>query len=363
MAEDGAAGTAQLLADIAAAPRPAGGEEEARVRAMGAARLARAGFTVGEESFGYSTFPGRFATPLAGLVALAAIVAAGHFGAHGRPVSTIGVVLLAAGVLALGGRALAARVTTLPIARDVGINLVATRGIPRAWLVAHLDSKSQPVPMLARVAGIVVAALALLALAWFGIRAAGGAEVAERVWHAVTLAGALATLPVIASVVGARSPGAIDDASGVATVLLAIDRLPRDLPVGVLLSSAEELGMAGAQAFASSRRPASALNVDGVDDRGGIVCMRHGRAARPRIGVAHAAQALAMRVRERRTIPGILTDGVALANAGWSAVTLSRGTLATLARIHRPGDRASRVRGSGINEMARLLAQAVREIA
>ncbi|NUQ93462.1 MAG: M28 family peptidase, partial [Gemmatimonadaceae bacterium] len=270
---------------------------------------------------------------------------------------------LAAGVLALGGRALAARVTTLPIARDVGIKLVATRGIPRAWLVAHLDSKSQPVPMLARVAGIVVAALALLALAWFGIRAAGGAEVAERVWHAVTLAGALATLPVIASVVGARSPGAIDDASGVATVLLAIDRLPRDLPVGVLLSSAEELGMAGAQAFASSRRPASALNVDGVDDRGGIVCMRHGRAARPRIGVAHAAQALAMRVRERRTIPGILTDGVALANAGWSAVTLSRGTLATLARIHRPGDRASRVRGSGINEMARLLAQAVREIA
>ena len=66
---------------------------------------------------------------------------------------------------------------------------------------------------------------------------------------------------------------------------------------------------------------------------------------------------------ERRTIPGILTDGVALANAGWSAVTLSRGTLRTLARIHRPADNVGRTRGDGISVMARLLAQAVREIA
>lgn len=363
MADAGATRAAQLLADIAAAPRPAGGEEEARVRALCAARLERAGFTVSEESFTYSSFPGRFATPLGGLVALLAVAAAGHYGAHGRPVSTIGVVLIAVGALLVGGMALAKRVTTLPVARDVGVNLVATRGVPRVWVVAHLDSKSQPVPMLLRVGGIVTASLALVALVALAVHTMSGGAVTLELWRGVTIVGAVAALPVIMSVVGARSDGAIDDGSGVATVLLAIERLPRDLPVAVLLTSAEELGMAGAQAFACGRRPASALNVDGVDDRGAIVCMRHGVAARPRIGVAHAAQALAMRVRERRTIPGILTDGVALANAGWSAVTLSRGTLGTLARIHRPADRAKRVRGVGINEMARLVAQAVREIA
>ena len=363
MGEAGAARAAELLADIAAAPRPAGGEEEARVRALCAERLARAGLTVQEETFSYSSFPGRFATPLAGIVTSAAVLAAGHYGAHGRPVSSVGVVLLATGVLALGGRAIAARVATLPLLRDVGVNLVATRGNPRVWMVAHLDSKSQPVPMLLRVAGIVVAATAMVALLVLAIRSAAGAVVPVSAWHLATLVGVLASLPVIASVVGARSPGALDDASGVATVLLALERLPRDLPVGVLLSSAEELGMAGAQAFATGRRPASALNVDGVDDRGAILCMRHGAAPRPRIGVAHAAQGLGMKVRESRTIPGLLTDGVALANAGWAAVTLSRGTLATLWRIHRRSDNASRLRGSGVNEMARLLARAVREIA
>jgi Zn-dependent M28 family amino/carboxypeptidase len=186
---------------------------------------------------------------------------------------------------------------------------------------------------------------------------------AAPLWRALAIAGAAAALPIVASVVGERSDGAVDDGSGVASVLLAVERLPRDLPLGVLLTSAEELGMAGAQAFAATRRPAAAINVDGVDDEGAIVCMRHGLAARPRIGIAHAAAALGLRVRERRTIPGILTDGVALANAGWSAVTLSRGTLRTLARIHRPADSVARMRGDGISVMARLLAQAVREIA
>ena len=44
MSEAGATRAARLLAEIAAAPRPAGGEEEARVRALCAARLSSAGF-------------------------------------------------------------------------------------------------------------------------------------------------------------------------------------------------------------------------------------------------------------------------------------------------------------------------------
>jgi Zn-dependent M28 family amino/carboxypeptidase len=178
----------------------------------------------------------------------------------------------------------------------------------------------------------------------------------------VSGAGAIAALPVMASVVGARSPGAVDNASGTAAVLLAAARLPRDLPVGVLLTSAEELGLAGGRAFAqawsaSGRAPATALNCDGVDDVGALVVMHTGGADAVLAHLdAAAARAGVGAARARRLLPGILVDAVALADAGWRAVTVSRGSLATLARIHTAADALPRLRGDGVAAAAALLA-------
>jgi len=273
-------------------------------------------------------------------------------------------VLVATTVVASAAATWLARrgVLGLPWMRARASNLVATRGAPRAWLVAHLDSKSQPVPMLGRVAGIAGTAIALVALAIMSVVSAFGVDVSGGAWIIVTLVGVMASLPVIASTVGARSPGAVDDASGVVTVLRAAAMLPREMAIGIALTSAEELGMAGARAFASRRGRGVALNVDGVDDRGTVLCMVHGRAGRAPAAVLRAARAVATLVRTGPTIPGVLTDGVALASAGWDAVTLSRGTLATLSRIHRRADDLTALRGDGIEDMARLLAAAAREI-
>lgn len=284
-------------------------------------------------------------------------------GGRGNAAGALSVIFAVTLVLAIGGRAIARRVTTLGWDRASGINLVATRGTPRVWLVAHLDSKSQPVPMLVRIAGIVGSSAVLLVLTALALRSMAGADIPVRAWHAVMLAGIATSLPVIASVVGARSPGALDNASGVITVLLAAEALPGTMPLGVLFTSAEELGLAGARAFAEHRKPAMAINVDGVDDRGTTLCMYHGRAARVRVGVARAARAIGTSVSERPTIPGLLTDGVALADAGWSAVTVSRGGFGTLWRIHRRADSTGRIRGIGMHEVARLIANAAREIA
>lgn len=348
---------------VAGEPRPAGGSAEARVRESCRARLAAAGFSVAEQAFEYSAFPGRWATPLGGAAACLTVLLAATIGRSGHPGTALTVIAIAMIVLLLGGRSIARRVTTLPWARATSVNLVATRGMPRVWLVAHLDSKSQPVAMLARVTGIVIAAATLITLGALALTALSGEVVPNRAWNLLAAIGAVASLPVIASVVGAKSPGALDNGSGIVTVLLAAEALPRDMPVGVLLTSAEELGMAGAHAFAATRRPAMAINVDGVDDRGSTICMYHGRAARVRVGVARAAQAIGMRVREQPTIPGLLTDGVALGAAGWSAVTLSRGGFSTLWRIHRAADTADRLSGVGMHEVARLVASAAREIA
>ena len=284
-------------------------------------------------------------------------------GHQGHAIAALGIATAAGAMLVVGGRAIERRVNTLPWMRMSSINLVAMRGIPRVWLVAHLDSKSQPVAMLARIVGIIIGSMTLFVIAAAGLVAARGVFVPPMLWTLLGVLAVFASLPVIASVVGDKSPGALDNGSGVVAVLLAAEMLPREMPIGVLLTSAEELGMAGARAFAATHAAAMAINVDGVDDRGATICMRHGRAARVRVGLSRAARAIGMRVDERRTIPGLLTDGVVLAESGWSAVTLSRGGLRTLWRIHRAADSASRITGRGIHEMARLVASAAREIA
>jgi hypothetical protein len=61
-------------------------------------------------------------------------------------------------------------------------------------------------------------------------------------------------------------------------------------------------------------------------------------------------------LRVIRMIPGVLTDSVAFASAGWTTATLSRGSLRTLRRIHTMSDDASVMRGTGIAVSARVLA-------
>jgi hypothetical protein len=152
----------------------------------------------------------------------------------------------------------------------------------------------------------------------------------------------------------------------VATVLLAA-HLTRELdaPLGVLLTSAEELGLAGARAWAAQRRVAGAaagvaLNVDGVDDQGGLTVMAGRGAGAATAAFRDGAAEVGAPLTVRRLVPGILVDAVALAGAGWSAATLSRGTWRTLARIHTAADSLDRLDGTGIAEGARVLATAAR---
>jgi hypothetical protein len=134
-------------------------------------------------------------------------------------------------------------------------------------------------------------------------------------------------------------------------VLGAAALLPSDAPVGVLITDAEELGLAGARAWCASRSPAIALNCDGVDDDGELTLMW----TRPRSRrVEQAFGAL----RVIPLVPGVLVDSLAFSDAGWEAVTLSRGTLRTLRRIHTPHDSLDHLRGDGIAGAARALASA-----
>ena len=63
-----------------------------------------------------------------------------------------------------------------------------------------------------------------------------------------------------------------------------------------------------------------------------------------------------MDVSPRRLLPGVLVDGVALADAGWQVITISHGSLRTLGRIHTPSDSRAALRGDAIPAAAALIA-------
>jgi len=257
-------------------------------------------------------------------------------------------------------------VLAAPVLRARGINLVATRpgAMPRVWLCAHIDSKSQPIPTLARSVGLVLECVGYgLALVAAALSLAGSNEDGHgMLWTFAAVVTLVGTLPVVASIVANRSPGALDNASGIATVMEAA-RLLDGANVGVLLTDAEELGLAGARAWARSADTAGAtvLNCDGVDDSGRVTVMYSGtrpgallaavEGASRKAGVAHDTS---------RLIPGVLTDSVAFADAGAASVTFSRGTVWSFARVHSRRDDLTRMRGTGVAETARLMAETAR---
>ncbi len=358
---------AHHLAMLARAPRPAGGVAERAAREYAADVLRRAGFAVTMEPFEYSSLPGRFATPIGGATAALTVLAAARFGlGRGAPWGALFALGAGTAILALFARGmLGDAVIDLPWLRRTSTNLVATRtATPRVWLVAHLDSKSQPVPSLGRVAGIslLVAGLMLATLA--AVLQLRGVH-ARTLWWAAVAVSVLGAPIVMASVVDNRSDGAVDNASGVAAVLAAAQSVPAGVEVGVLLPSAEELGLAGARAWARAwargRAAAIALNCDGIDDQGELTIMYSGTA--PRALLRTLCDVADSPPRARRMPLGLLTDSVAFTDRGWAAVTVSRGSLATLRRVHTAADSLARLRGEGIDEVAILLARAAEALA
>lgn len=344
-----------LVARLATEPRPAGSPAEARLRSECAAFLRADGFDVREESFEYSEWPGKYATPVGGAVfALVAFQAAAFASDGNAGLALLILVLVASGMGVLARWLARSGVTRLPFGRARSTNLVARRGEPITWLVAHQDTKSQPVPMLLRAAGIVGCIVCWIAMV--GLAVAQWSEFAHvhaDTWHWPAMASVIFAIPVVLSVVTSVSPGAVDNGSGVAAVLLAAREADRTRPLGVLITSAEELGLAGARAFVQKGGPPGrAINFDGLDDGGPLRVLTHGVAGEACAAAERAARALGIPIRITRGIPGVLTDAIALRDGGWDTLTLASGTLGTLSRVHTARDRADNLTGAGIASAA-----------
>lgn len=75
------------------------------------------------------------------------------------------------------------------------------------------------------------------------------------------------------------------------------------------------------------------------------------------------ARGIGYNLRVGRLIPGILADSMVFAERGIAAVTVSRGTISTLARIHTRADTSNSLTGRGAADASVLLAALAKDLA
>ena len=229
--------------------------------------------------------------------------------------------------------------------RVAGLNLIARQPStrPAIWLVAHYDSKGQPISMAVRLVGFFALLLGLFTLF-------------------VALLPALAILAVAIVIVSQNrvtdnSSGAVDNATALVAIFMTIDQVSSGARVGVIFPDAEEFGLVGARSLAADRSSlfadAALINLDSLDDTGRSTAFVHRRG---RIGAAVAA---ALKARQWRWLP-VIVDGIALSAVCRECVTILKGNWRTMRIIHRPADSIARVRLDGAASVAAGLARVLR---
>ncbi len=260
-------------------------------------------------------------------------------------------------------------------------NLIGRRAVvksaPTVIFLAHYDSKSQTFPLWLRLScflaggfgGLLLsAAIAVLAgLALLGHQLGGQAEV---VWAGLGLGAISASL--LLNRVGNQSPGALDNAAGVAVITEIARRLLLDPPANLNLvfvaTAAEELGLCGAKAFIEKNcrdgfatrpyDPSSTyfINYDSPGYGGTVLALSAYGIPRRKISPAlnrrlrDLARAKAIPLRFVYLPVGAATDLFPVLQAGFQGVNLS--TLNP--RIHTPADTIETIREQGLADQITL---------
>jgi hypothetical protein len=351
-----------------ARPRLTGSRGAARVTAHVQATLAASGYEVRQHAFRFNPWPGRLGVSVIGLAWLGAAPWAGGRLQAGDAYGALAVLVAFALIGALAASLVHPLFNRIPRALRDGLNLLALPGHGRAkyLIVAHRDSKSQPVPLMLRGPAIATAIFS-----WLLLFALAMMSLAQPVAPALgVLAGAIGAgtgLVMALCLVGNSSPGALDNASGVVALLgIAQDQRAAG-DVALLVTDAEELGLAGARAIARSLPTLiGAINLDGIDDAGTFHLMerfgwprKRGRAPHLAAALLSAGSELRLDVRRRDAPFGIMLDHMPLVDGGTPALTIMRGGLHSLRRVHRPGDDLANLRGSGIGPTITLVGRAL----
>ena len=375
----------RILADARrlAFPRYPGTPGDARAIELVEAALRDAGLKVERESFSYDIRPAFSALRLL-LAGEALLLLAAGWLAEVSPLPAAAALLVA---LAAAGALLGWSPWLERIYRREGATRTANvvgrrpaRGVPRMSLVllAHHDSKSQNLTMLARGALTVLGLLGALTVAAAVVASLAGAPLAWPGPAGGTLGGAvLLVLSTLRS--GNRSPGGVDNAGSVGILFELARKLPARLPADVdlwfLSPGAEEDHMVGAMRWLDAHldelrdRPLWALNLDGAGIPGRLALLeRYGFGRLFSAELSRLARRVARRegIRVRGVLlpPAMGVDAIPFANRGVATLTLASGSLGRAAlAVHSAGDVADNLDRGALDEAARLAAGMALELA
>jgi hypothetical protein len=229
--EDAGVENAQARVDVKAVlrelarPRLTGSEGAAETAAAVRTRFEDSGYVVEERSFTFNPWPGRFGITVIGALYLAATFGAAVLLFSDRPyaaMSLLLVLLVTVGLLAFFAPG---AIDSLKWGERQGLNLWAAppSGRPRYIIMAHRDSKSQPVPLAFRGPAIVLAIIVWIALL-IGAMMHTARPLPGILLLLLGAAAIFAGVTLIFCWVDNQSPGALDNASGVAAALGIADR-------------------------------------------------------------------------------------------------------------------------------------------
>ncbi len=367
-------------------PRFTGTDGERRAADLVAARLEDAGLEVEREPFRASrTALRRLRFLIHGV--LAALVLVVGFVGPGSPDRAV--LFGAAFLLMVGGTTRWSRV--LESAFDVGPTITSQNIVGRRpghgdhplriVVLAHLDSKSARFPTFWSSLLIIVAvaiALGLTVLALLTVTRGWEAPAAGVfVPLALIAAGALLVSPF--NPVGDESPGAMDNASGLAVLLESARSLPGESALDpcelvFLATGAEEIGLAGAIRWIQAhekeldRKRTVFVNVDSVGVGRGLITLNvkgHAPGGRPMgVVVKEAAKASGVELRNLGSLPGVGVDTIPIASRGFATVTILGQVLGSASRrIHTSGDTVEHLTETGMTDAALLVAEIARTVA
>ena len=235
--------------------------------------------------------------------------------------------------------------------------------------VAHYDSKSQTLPIAIRTLCIFILVLSLFLIIFshlisFLFLSYPFFSVNQLCGYLSLLSGLL----LFTNFTRNSSFGASDNASGV-SIVLELARVFSQNPlihtqITVLLTSAEEYGMAGAfyymEDITDLKLNTSFINIDGVGDNSPVGIVQAKKNIFSRTGkalfneIVEKADFLSLPFVPIKTLTGIGFDHIPIASRGFSVVTLCSYSLKMVLRIHSKRDLIDHVSRSSLDSIGRL---------
>jgi hypothetical protein len=369
-----------------------GGDEEVAAEITG--QLRGWGYEVERQPFTFSTAPNVFLT----LVVLAAsMLVLLMLLAHGRlsiiaDVAALLLMLLVALFMPLNRRVQSAalernghglkwgkRYTTANLAATPPSTPLrsAQEALPHLFLVAHYDSKSQRMPLAARITLFMLATIAGLILATLTLL-----EVSTVLYLPVGLLALAAAIPLLFLDTGNNSPGAIDNASSVGLVLHLAEVLAQradwqdKLRLTILLPGAEELTLMGSVAYVTAYEETlraqdrnggvNVLNFDGIGIDGDLYYVGHAHPSqsRDRINLLARVQSACAELQlplKRFGFIGALFDHIPFAQRGFDAISLIAVGRASRS-VHTPADSIDQLHVRGFDQAGRVALRVIDEL-